>query len=518
MISQAFGCNDSYVVERLAAAGYGILMRLNSNRSDNALLDEGSNYVTIIIKDILDKCPRFQIANKLALDSMINSIALLQERLGASCPPAIKDFRFPYVSSVNPFRPYSKVNLEECFAVDDAIKMDFANYSLTGLIGERPYSTSGLRYKKTYSLVEQRMYDLGFRSSDFHDEDKRITDNRYRPIFDRDKLSVERFGKKYAWIAYHEMEAVIMKKFYPYNRTDNFRVDPSFPGIPRLFPIKFDDDIFASTLGVEDWIAHGNLPLYEDLLECCLPGMGDAKWVMVLGSVDRESGDKLKNCYTMINGFVTQKGMMNFLQENPKHLNELEAFQWYNVYLGESPWSKQLRYSMDDPRRKLSLVRPNRVKFLIGDDGKYEYFSWYDCPYEYFNFESCKSDENEGAAGYLLSHYILTSLNMRVNPVSWEMVDQHGNIGAVYFKDGESYSTDRHFLYIRKDLLLEYLHNEGGEFGWKISGERRMHYSEIDKHRDFYHRLEEGAASINKIVEYQPDKFTGRGFQNGQQL
>ena len=515
MISQAFGCNDSYVIERLAAAGYGILMRLNSSRMDDVLLDDGSNYVAIIIKDILGKCPRFQISNKLALDSMINSIALLQETLGASCPLVIRDFRFPYVSPGNPFRQYSKVNSEECFAVDDAIRMDFANYSLTSLIGERPYSTRGLRYKKIYSLIEQRMYDLGFRSRDFNDEDKQIAANRYRPDFDRDKLSVERFGKKYAWIAYHEMETVIMKKFYPYNRTYNFRVDPSFPSAPRQFPIKFDEDIFASTLGVEDWIVHGNLPLYEDLLECCLPEMGSEKWIMVLGAVERESEDKLKNCYTMINGFVAQKGMMSFLQENSKRLNELAAFQWHNVYLGESPWSKQLRYSSDDPHRNLSSVRPNRIKVLIGTDGKYRYYSWYDCPYEYFNFESCKSDENEGAAGYLLSHYIMTKLNMRVNPMSWEMIDQCGNIGAVYFKDRETYSTERHFLFIRKDLLLKYLHEEGGEFGWKISGERRMHYTEVDKHRDFYRQLGEDVASINKIVQYQPNESGERDSVSG---
>ena len=53
MISKAFACNDPYVVERLAAAGYGILMRLHSMRRDKELVEIGARYVQYLIEHVL---------------------------------------------------------------------------------------------------------------------------------------------------------------------------------------------------------------------------------------------------------------------------------------------------------------------------------------------------------------------------------------------------------------------------------------------------------------------------------
>ena len=505
MISSAFACNDPYVVERLAAAGYGILMRLYSKWQDKKLVEIGTKYVQYLIEHVLGERANFPIVNQLALDAMVNSIALLREVEQECVPDAVASFKIPYSVSRHNFRKPEDIDSRACAYVDQAIHMDFANYTLTGLVGTHPYETSGRRYKDIHAQIEQRMYDLGFRCDDFKDEDSAISQNRYRPAFDRDKLSVERFGKKYAWMAFREMESVVRKKVCAYNRTSEIDIDPSFPGVPRAFPIAFCDDIFSKTSDVEDWIENGILPTYNELRECKLKGYGDDDWVMIFGAIDRESDDKIKNCVTLIKGFFVKRGTMSAVSEYPRQLEELEAVHKSYAYVGESPWSKQLRYCEDDPRRSLKEPKPDRCQFLVGSDEKWDYYLWFDCPYEFFNSEAHSSDENKGATGYLLSHYVLQKLHMRIDPVSWNAVDQEGRTGAVYFKDGESYNTERRFLYIRKDLLCKYMKAEGADFGWRVFGERRMHYNETPKHEEFLRKLGWEKTCVNLIQQYNPN-------------
>lgn len=510
MISDAFACNDPYVVERLSAAGYGIFMRLYSKRCDKELAEIGVEYVRYLIGHVLGEQAEFPTANQLAIDAMINSIALLQEVQG-NIPDTIANFKIPYLVSRHKFRKPEDVDSKACAYVDQAIHMDFANYTLTRLVGTHPYETSGRRYKNIYAQIEQRMYDLGFRCDNFKDEDFAISQNRYRPAFDRDKLSVERFGKKYAWIAFREMESVVREKVYAHNRTSEIDLDPSFPGAPNAFPICFDDNIFSKTLNVEDWIENGILPTYDELRECKLKGCGDDDWVMIFGAIDRESDDKIKNCVTLIKGFFVKKGTMGAVSEYPRQIEELDAAHKSYAYVGESPWSKQLRYCEDDPRRSLKAPKPDRRQFLVGSDEKWDYYLWCDCPYEFFNSEAHSSDENKGATGYLLSHYVLQKLHMRIDPVSWNAVDQEGRIGAVYFKDGESYNTERSFLYIRKDLLCKYMKAEGVDFGWRLFGERRMHYNETPKHEEFLRKLRWEKTCVNLIQQYNPNSADAQG-------
>ena len=94
---------------------------------------------------------------------------------------------------------------------------------------------------------------------------------------------------------------------------------------------------------------------------------------------------------------------------------------------------------------------------------------------------------------------------MRIDPVSWNAVDQEGRTGAVYFKDGESYNTERRFLYIRKDLLCKYMKAEGADFGWRVFGERRMHYNETPKHEEFLRKLGWEKTCVNLIQQYNPN-------------
>ena len=498
-IISSIGCNDPYVIERLAAAGYGILMSLFSSRRDDLISKNGLDYSQALIANVLEVGSKFPTADIIALDYMINSIALVNYVSSRQV-----SFAFPYIIYHSPFRKVRDVDLNGCTQVADAIHMDFENYTLTRLVGDMPYRTDSVKYKHVRSQIEQRMYDLGFRMKDFEWEDRLISEDRYRPEFARDKLQVERFGKKYSLIAYREMAAILRKRLYPYNRFDEVDIDPSFPSVPKEFPIQFNNDIFIKVKNVEDWLKHGKIPCYKSLLECQFPEYGSDKWVMMFGVANRTSSDDLMNCWTMIKGFVVQSSMMDFLMKTPKKLNELAPVERDYIYVGESPWSLHVQYNEEKPCKRLLKPRPNREKFLVHRDEIWDYFGWYDCPYECFRSAAYKSYDISYGQGYLLSYYFMLRLGLRVDSKTWEMKDENGRVGAMYFRDGDCLKSERSFLYIRKDLLLKYLRMEGGEFGWVVSGEKGIKYTEWDKHKDLRSKLKVGDLEFERVVPYLP--------------
>lgn len=90
--------------------------------------------------------------------------------------------------------------------------------------------------------------------------------------------------------------------------------------------------------------------------------IGDLKRIMELAA---ESDDKIKNCVTLIKGLFVKKGTMGAVSEYPRQIEELDAAHKSYAYVGESPWSKQLRYCEDDPRRSLKAPKPDRRQFLV---------------------------------------------------------------------------------------------------------------------------------------------------------
>src|SRR5262249_39455854 len=94
---------------------------------------------------------------------------------------------------------------EEC---NQTFGMDFANYTVGRLIpGRGNYQSDHLEYRAVLATIRGRVWDLGWRAEDFGDIDRRIRDDSWRRDNQPDR--VERYGKKYGWIAYFEAAGVL---------------------------------------------------------------------------------------------------------------------------------------------------------------------------------------------------------------------------------------------------------------------------------------------------------------------
>ena len=99
----------------------------------------------------------------------------------------------------NPFEglPNTSIGAEEAI---QAMRMDFANYTLGRLISDRDnHDLTHPEYVQVRDLIAQRMMTLGYRSAVFDEVDKRIAERR---SCSSDTWNVDRYGKKYSWISF----------------------------------------------------------------------------------------------------------------------------------------------------------------------------------------------------------------------------------------------------------------------------------------------------------------------------
>lgn len=82
--------------------------------------------------------------------------------------------------------------------------MDFENYTIDSLVrSRRNYDYQNAEYTKVVGQIVWRIYQLGYTLEAFAEIDKAIANV---PYFGRaERPTVERYGKKYARIAYFEL-------------------------------------------------------------------------------------------------------------------------------------------------------------------------------------------------------------------------------------------------------------------------------------------------------------------------
>jgi hypothetical protein len=89
---------------------------------------------------------------------------------------------------------------DECNAT---FGMDFENCTVGRLIeGRSNYQRDHAAFRAVLAEIRGRVWELGWRADAFAEVDRRIRDESWRR--DDQPERIERYGKKYGWIAYYE--------------------------------------------------------------------------------------------------------------------------------------------------------------------------------------------------------------------------------------------------------------------------------------------------------------------------
>lgn len=193
----------------------------------------------------------------------------IAERSGCIALPksARRNLSAPYPNAPSTFTSDGTPDPSVEKAIGRAIQMDFDNYTIGRLIPDRAnYNDKHSEYVQARSKIERRIFDLGYRAKLFEDVDAEIGNSSWNA---RDEQKVDRYGKKYSWIAYHEMwgQREAEGKLPEVGaRSSDCGVDPSFPTRPPHWTPPIPDLFGDPLLATEAWVEGGFTPKWDPVL------------------------------------------------------------------------------------------------------------------------------------------------------------------------------------------------------------------------------------------------------------
>jgi hypothetical protein len=152
--------------------------------------------------------------------------------------------------------------------------MDFANYTLGRLVPKRRnYDFNNPEYKKVRGQIVWRISELGYSLERFRNVDQEIArSGHYRGRADNAER-IERYGKKYAWIAFYELAGIrSVKRMLKRPDSDRPRlsdvdIEPSFATSSRVLRPAFIPTMALPPLDPPHvWLQDGGVPDLKPLL------------------------------------------------------------------------------------------------------------------------------------------------------------------------------------------------------------------------------------------------------------
>jgi hypothetical protein len=350
LTAASLSISDSYVVERILAASYGVAMALHS---DIAMRRASSADLTNFVRTIYDQmfrpgapCGTTHLLAREYARRILQLGVLHKPKLFSATEK--RHIKPPY--KFNGIREWKTAETYQGeYAPESPFGMDFVNYTLGRLVPNRSnYDFSNPEYLDVRAKMLWRVHDLGWSFERFGAIDNQIRNSR--SYFGRrdDSNKVDRYGKKYSLIAYHEMHGLledlgVLEAGYNDGRPSEVDLDPSFPAaVPEGELIKIDllAGSFAST---KDWIAHGATPNLRPYLRQQTVRDAAGPWITLDGFVTQEDKRRGRRMFAFIRSFIVpvanSRRLAKALSKQSMHGRWLpEKPSIRDTFAGELPW------------------------------------------------------------------------------------------------------------------------------------------------------------------------------------
>jgi len=372
---------------------------------------------------------------------------------------------------------------------DAPLGMDFANYTLGRLVRDRDaYDDQHSGYQRVKRQVFWRIYKLGYTLDAFSAVDREIARQSWRAVQGgQEGDRVDRYGKKYAWIAYYELAGCRMDLglMDASERLSDVDIDPSFPEPPDRRRV-FCRPWIETGCSVKGWMLSGYQPDVKN--EIVLQELDGRKgsWVMIDGFVTREAVDK--TIFALFSASFVRAELATQLvgairsMEYPGIHNIPRPEEEHYTYAGEIPWAEtwhrqEDQKSVDVAGAPIPVCLPVRI------------YSW----------EDYHSSENRAGGMAFVSKEIGEELGLYVQ-TPWAVMAVRGTarIATLATRWGSPYHDYESLLYMRQDLLDGYLRKHRLVFVMTVWGERRGNYHLGDAARE-----SEGDFTIQQVLHKQ---------------
>jgi hypothetical protein len=480
---ESLSINDPYVPERMLAASYGVSMSL---WADSEAIDFRSalpNFAESLIEKMLIPDAPNATRHALMKDFALGIIELAL-RISPSCiiSDKMQFLRRPFDQLPEGFPNADQIDESVADIAESAIHMDFGNYTLGRLIPERGnYNYEHPTYKEVRKRIEHRIVELGYSKEIYEKIDIAVRDINWREGPHGD-AKIDRYGKKYSWIAYFEMYGLRLDRgqlddWRNNERTPDVDIDPTFADAPIEW-LPDLSNIFEEPLGeVPDWIEKGPTPNYTHLLKPESVDTQEGPWILLEGFIEQHSPVDHRKVFTFLRGILTKRIHTSALLEKfnsiqyPGNDAIAEPFEDHYCFAGEIPWSTQYARALRDPNGAAKADMRTAFAQYAKPGVPVE------IPVCRYCWESYHSQLNQAGNVTVLAPYLCEKLGISGKKRLWDFYDEDGKLATMcrVFKE-ESAIFGSKLFYIRKDLLVRYLTLTGQNLVWMLWGERGFNY------------------------------------------
>lgn len=493
----AIQIGDIYVIERVLAACYGSVMRMRSS-FDQKDYEKLGQFAETLLEEILLPDAKNFTSHALIRDYALGIIELCLYVAPGSLPKDKLDALSEHPSNMpTPFVDPNIVADKEIHPVEGAIRMDFGNYTIGRLIeGRGNYDYQHHEYKTVYKQIEQRIVDLGYTNKEFFKIDKSIGELDYRHGREQ-RGKIDRYGKKYSWIAYFEMFFYRVGKLDHYlehstRRPSEIDIDPSFPSSPDTWRPDISNIFAEAPVNPVEWVTSETSPDMSGV--CTLPDIDGVKgpWVLLDGYIETRAHEKdMRRIFTFLRGLLVREpgveSLLDSFYQVPYPGNDAipQEYSDYYVFAGETPWSSMFAQHLTaaSGQRKRDIRVAYQYHQIDGRDRRQAIeLTSYRYGWEREHSQLCQAGGALVPAPAICQH-----CDLRWQHNNWDMNDSAGQTASIYreFNDMESSIYRSHLLYLRSDLMDSYLKSVNMRLLWLNWGERTFEYKFFgDDHDD----------------------------------
>lgn len=474
----SFEIDDPYVRERLVAACYGTVMALHADPvAGESLRVELPSFVRQLYAlmfapdathgtthALLRDYARFTIALALRHDPAL----LAADEVARTIPP----FR----AGVGPqWGELEDPNAGEYRDGNDPFGLDFGNYTVGRLTPDRSnYDAQHPEYQRVVRQMRWRMAQLGYEFERFREVDQEIARSASLSRSDDNENRTDRYGKKYAWIAFFEQYGMRedqgeLDREWPDPRPSDVDIDPSFPGKGVECAFVPDDLLGDRALDLDEWLRDGPGPDLGPYLVLDELAGEAGPWVLLDGYVSQEDLGADRTFFAFPRGLLVRRGVIGafarLLADQPlggRWISEID--QDHYLFAGEIPWSPlypengwtsfRLGGRNDSPD-----AAPRDFDVLL--------------PVRSFAWESYHTGTAGGGTVYVPARELAEPLGLWLRVPDWDWYDDTGRLSARWVR-ASLHGGHQYALFVRQEALQTALAATGTELVWGVWGERRV--------------------------------------------
>jgi len=338
--------NDPYVVERYLAACYGVVMALYGNNQLRYKVDVMKPFIDKLFGEFFNSEPVTKPIHYLSREYARRIIELVDKEM--------KDILSKDMASaiVPPYKKHSNLiwpEINDETDVRGSMHMDFENYTLGRLIpGRSNYDFKHNGYSKIRKQILYRISEIGWNSSDFSLIDRDISNQqRYYGRTEVNRRKVDRYGKKYSWIAYFEMSSWLRDNgILKENKTErpwDLDIDPSFPLPCKHIRLVKQNLIPEWNETLQMWIENGPIPDLTNYLTINEIDEIKGPWIILDGFLSQKHTKLELGIFAFIKSMFVSKNdvkqiISDFSQFADSDEARIETLESYNLFAGEVPW------------------------------------------------------------------------------------------------------------------------------------------------------------------------------------